>query len=183
MHDYINTNTNTTSSSSKNNNNNNNNNKERTPPTTTTTTHMNEIKKAFIYYKYHILGTALSWFLLDIDFYANGLFNHEITNIIFSTPNHTNTALENAYYSGILCLISLPGYYLSILYIEKIGRKNLQMFGFFCMAIMFFLCALSYDWLMQPTGGIMRKYIFLLIYALTFLFRYLFLNTMMCIVC
>lgn len=140
-------------------------------PTITPPTRMNELNKAFKYYKYHMLGTALCWFLLDIDFYANGLFNHEITSSIFSLPNQRNTALQDAYYSGILSLIALPGYWLSVLYIDTVGRKNLQMIGFGCMAGLFFICSLCYEWLMEPTGGMYRKYLFLVIYALTFLFR------------
>uniref|UniRef100_A0A7S3H6B0 Major facilitator superfamily (MFS) profile domain-containing protein n=1 Tax=Spumella elongata TaxID=89044 RepID=A0A7S3H6B0_9STRA len=38
------------------------------------------------------------------------------------------------------------------------------------MAGLFFLCALAYEWMMDPTGSMYRKYLFLLIYALTFLF-------------
>lgn len=43
-----------------------------------------EILHAFRFYRFHLLGTALAWFLLDVDFYANGLFNHEVTGIILS---------------------------------------------------------------------------------------------------
>jgi hypothetical protein len=132
---------------------------------------VNELRKAFVYYKWHILGTALSWFLLDVDFYANGLFNQKITSTIFSVPGQQNSALQDAYYAGILSLIGIPGYYLSVLYIETVGRKRLQMLGFAMMALLFCTCSVFYRWLMDPEGGSVRKYAFLLIYALTFLFR------------
>jgi hypothetical protein len=133
---------------------------------------VNELRKAFVYYKWHILGTALSWFLLDVDFYANGLFNQKITSTIFSVPGQQNSALQDAYYAGILSLIGIPGYYLSVYYIEAVGRKRLQMLGFAMMALLFCTCSVFYRWLMDPAGGSLRKYAFLLIYALTFLFRY-----------
>ncbi len=50
-------------------------------------TRHSEMLRAFRYYKYHMLGTALCWFLLDVDFYANNLFNHDITASILSTQN------------------------------------------------------------------------------------------------
>lgn len=135
-------------------------------------TRMQELRTAFTYYKWHMFGTALCWFLLDVDFYANGLFNQKVTSTIFSTPGHVNTALQDAYCAGILTLIGLPGYYLSVLYIETVGRKQLQMLGFTMMALLFAICSVFYTWLMDPEGGTVRKYLFLLIYALTFLFRY-----------
>jgi hypothetical protein len=134
-------------------------------------TRMQELRTAFTYYKWHMVGTALCWFLLDVDFYANGLFNQKITSTIFSTPGHTNTALQDAYYAGILSLIGIPGYYLSVFYIEAVGRKQLQMLGFTMMALLFCICSVFYKWLMDENGGMGRKYLFLLIYALTFLFR------------
>lgn len=140
------------------------------------TTHLGEIHRAFKYYKWHMLGTSLCWFLLDVDFYANGLFNHEITSSVFSTPGQSNTALQDAYYTLILSVIALPGYYLSVMYIDKVGRKNVQMLGFTMMGLLFLLCSLSYEWLMDEKGGSGRKYLFLLFYALTFLFRYTFLT-------
>lgn len=145
---------------------------QNTPEPPLVPSRMSEIHKAFKYYKFHMLGTAFCWFLLDVDFYANGLFNHEITSSIFSLPGQRNTALQDAYYTGVLSIIALPGYWLSVLYIDVAGRKNLQMLGFSCMAGLFFICAIAYEWLMDPGGSMYRKYLFLLIYALTFLFRY-----------
>jgi len=37
------------------------------------TSRYKEVIHALVYYKWHILGTSLSWFLLDVDFYANGI--------------------------------------------------------------------------------------------------------------
>jgi hypothetical protein len=136
---------------------------------------MSEIASAFKYFKWHMLGTSLCWFLLDVDFYANGLFNHQITSSILSVPGQTNSALVDAWNTGILSLIAIPGYYLSVLYIDTVGRKNLQMFGFLMMGVLFFLCSAWYDWLMEAGGGVERKYLFLVLYALTFLFRYAYL--------
>ena len=69
-------------------------------------TRWSEIKRAFRYYKYHMVGTALCWFLLDVDFYANGLFNHDVTALILSNGRKTS-ALDDAWNSAFLCLVGM----------------------------------------------------------------------------
>ncbi len=129
-----------------------------------------EIKYAFLYYKWHMLGTALSWFLLDVDFYANGIFNHDVTSLVLSHGRKT-TAVEDAWNSALLCCIGVPGYWLSILYLEKVGRKNVQINGFVIMGVLFFICGIGHDWFLSAEGiAAGRQWIFLLIYSLTFLF-------------
>lgn len=137
-----------------------------------------ELMKALTYYRYHILGTALCWFLLDIVFYANGLFNHEITSMILTSSNDSETgkisktsAKQDAINSMIISCIAIPGYILSVFYIERVGRKNIQMFGFIVISSLFFICGWAYDELLGGNGGDYGKYLFLLIYSLTFLFR------------
>ena len=63
-----------------------------------------ELQRAWMFYKWHILGTATSWFLLDVVFYANGLFNHDVTSLILSPGKHT-TSLQDARNSFLLCLM------------------------------------------------------------------------------
>jgi MFS family permease len=137
-----------------------------------------ELYKAFRYYRFHLLGTALSWFLLDVVFYANGLFNHEITSSILSHSDSSTgvvtstTAKEDAINSIMLSSVAIPGYLLSVMFIEKVGRKNIQMMGFTVMAVLFCICGFAYDFLLGAESGSGGKYVFLLIYSLTFLFRY-----------
>jgi PHS family inorganic phosphate transporter-like MFS transporter len=130
-----------------------------------------EIRRAWLFYKWHILGTALSWFLLDVDFYANGLFNHDVTSLIFSNQKKS-TSFDDARNSFLLCLISIPGYWLSVVYMERVGRKAIQFNGFIIMAFLFFICTLFHDWFVEENSPPYRKWLFLLLYSLTFLFRY-----------
>jgi hypothetical protein len=60
-------------------------------------TRVGELKRTYKFYKYHMLGTASCWFLLDVVFYANGLFNHDVTSLILSNGLPT-TALEVSIY-------------------------------------------------------------------------------------
>lgn len=172
-----------------------------------------EVAQAFHFYRYHMLGTALCWFLLDVDFYANGLFNHQVTALILGTGGNGNgntgmglpygntgmlvggseevvlrgSEMTDALVSMAISLVALPGYLLSVYYIEIVGRKNIQLTGFAVMGTLFFLCGYGYDWLLGNNSnttsytssvgggggeaGGYGKYLFLLIYSLTFLFR------------
>jgi len=132
---------------------------------------LGEIKRAFVFYKWHMLGTALSWFLLDVDFYANGLFNHEVTAVILSDDGKGgSSAADDARNSAILAIIGFPGYFLAYHYIDRVGRKNVQLLGFSVMSACFFVLWLGHDWFTHGAVPKERKYIYLFIYALTFLF-------------
>lgn len=132
--------------------------------------HWEEITHAFRLYKWHMLGTALCWFLLDVDFYANGLFSHEVTAKILSHPGRRTTSFEDTINAAVLCLISVPGYYLSVLYMESVGRKSVQRNGFLAMALCFVICGGAHDWFLDGDENSPRRWLFLLVYALTFLF-------------
>lgn len=135
-----------------------------------------ELKRALQYYKWHVVGTSLSWFLLDVVFYANGLFNHDVTEIILS-HNRGTTALEDSRNAAVLCVIAVPGYLMAITHIETVGRKNVQMLGFVVMSIIFLICGTGHDWFLglppyeNSTIPLrVRQLGFLLLYALTFFF-------------
>ncbi len=86
-------------------------------------------------YMFTLLGTAGSWFLLDYAYYGNTISTPMIMNSISS-----NTTLESKILSLLLIfsVFALPGYVLSILLIDKIGRKLIQIVGFAVMGISFF---------------------------------------------
>lgn len=130
-----------------------------------------EISNATRLYKWHMLGTASSWFLLDVVFYANGLFNHDVTALILAKGART-TAWDDAWNSAFICAMGLPGYGLSFLFIDAVGRKSLQMCGFFAMGCLFCICGYGHDWFMatDADAGSGRQWLFLVLYSLTFLF-------------
>ena len=129
----------------------------------------NEYVRAFKYYKWHMLGTASTWFLLDVVFYANGLFNHDVTSLILSNGKPT-TALQDAWNSAFICLVAVPGYILSVNFMELVGRKNVQMNGFVAMGLLFLVCGHYRDWFLEADAPFSRKLLFLVLYSLTFLF-------------
>ncbi|KAI8137502.1 major facilitator superfamily domain-containing protein [Fennellomyces sp. T-0311] len=94
-----------------------------------------------------LLGTSLSWFLLDVAFYGLGLNNSYILEAIGfsnkSTPFETlwaNTVGQII----ITCLGSVPGYYLTVIFIERWGRRPIQIMGFTMCTILFTILAAAY---------------------------------------
>eukprot|EP00971_Amphidinium_carterae_P071132 1406529-Amphidinium_carterae.1 len=77
-------------------------------------------------YRWHILGTALNWAVFDIVFYANGLFNEDVT----ASLQHGSGMKASMLRTFIIVIIQLPGYMAAVLTINRIGRKNMQLMGF-----------------------------------------------------
>lgn len=95
-------------------------------------------------YAWHLLGTAGNWFLFDIVFYANGLFNADVTSIIdLGYEGLEATSLTTV----IIVLIMLPGYFVGVALINRLGRKNVQIVGYANMILWFGICGLGYEWL------------------------------------
>ncbi|KAI8073833.1 major facilitator superfamily domain-containing protein [Gongronella butleri] len=95
-----------------------------------------------------LLGTALSWFLLDIAFYGLGLNNTIILNAIgfSSKPTPWETLWSNAVGQIIItCLGSVPGYYFTVFFIERWGRRKIQIMGFTLTTILFAILAGCYN--------------------------------------
>lgn len=96
-----------------------------------------------------LLGTSLSWFFLDIAFYGLGLNNTYVLSAIgFSNKS---TAFETMWWNAIGQVIitvlgSVPGYYLSVIFIESWGRRTIQIMGFaMCTALFVILSAAFYQ--------------------------------------
>eukprot|EP00597_Dinobryon_sp_UTEXLB2267_P003690 CAMPEP_0170058874 /NCGR_PEP_ID=MMETSP0019_2-20121128/1332_1 /TAXON_ID=98059 /ORGANISM="Dinobryon sp., Strain UTEXLB2267" /LENGTH=434 /DNA_ID=CAMNT_0010263921 /DNA_START=375 /DNA_END=1679 /DNA_ORIENTATION=- len=108
-----------------------------------------------------LLGTAGSWFVLDVVFYANGLFSGQVTTAMglsTSTRGEASAAL-------ILQCIALPGYMCTILFIDRIGPSNLQLIGFVATAFFFLLLAVLQPYLLQVPP------LYIILYGLTFFFQ------------
>lgn len=115
-----------------------------------------------------IIGCAGGWFIFDITFYGNTLFAPTILAQIFHVPAGStgtagNTLQDNLCYQlAILAIIGLPGYYVSVFTMDRLGRKNIQMQGFFFMAVLYAILAVAIDTL--PNVAL------LLVYGLTYFF-------------
>ncbi|RDL36231.1 MFS general substrate transporter [Venustampulla echinocandica] len=107
-----------------------------------------------------LFGTTASWFFLDLAFYGIGLNNGVILGVIGYASGDTvyNTLFNNALGSLILvCAGSIPGYWLSVLTVDTLGRKSIQIVGFFILTIIFCIIGFAYDSL--SSGALLALYI------------------------
>lgn len=107
-----------------------------------------------------LLGTAGSWFFLDVAFYGLGLNNSIILGAIGYTGG--STAYEIFYRNALgnlilVCAGALPGYWLSVATIDTFGRKPIQIMGFTMLTILFVVIGFAYNAL--PTNGLFALYI------------------------
>ncbi|OEL36864.1 Inorganic phosphate transporter 1-11 [Dichanthelium oligosanthes] len=119
----------------------------------------------------HLIGTATTWFLLDIAFYSQNLTQKDIFPAIHLTsPAVELNALKEVFQiSRAMFLVALfgtfPGYWVTVALIDKMGRYLIQLIGFFMMSVFLLLMALMYQDLKTKHTSL-----FALFYALTFFF-------------
>ena len=120
----------------------------------------------------HLLGTTSTWFLLDIAFYSQNLFQKDIfTAIGWIPPAKTMNAIEEVYRIAraqtLIALCStVPGYWFTVAFIDRIGRFAIQIMGFFFMTVFMFALAFPYNHWTHKENRIG----FVVIYSLTFFF-------------
>jgi len=108
-----------------------------------------------------VLGTSLTWFLMDISYYGTSIFTPYMTTLIGFKGVFAPTAA-----SAMLLLFSaVPGYWLAVALIDKEGRKPMQSIGFLAMGAAFVALALFGKSLLN--GDML---LFFIIYGITFLF-------------
>jgi len=120
----------------------------------------------------HLLGTTTCWFLLDITFYSQNLFQKDIFTSIGWLPQPQNmSAIEELYKIAraqtIIALCGVvPGYWFTVVFIDYLGRFVIQLMGFFFMAVFMFALAIPYDhWKLAP-----NRIGFVVMYSFTFFF-------------
>jgi len=126
-------------------------------------------------YRGKLLGCAGGWFFFDITFYGNSLFQSTVLEEVFQV---NSTATATAPLQGdlqhnlciqmaIVGLLGLPGYYISVWLMDRLGRRTIQLQGFAFMGLIFLLLGVLYPTLEASGGG---RVIMLLLYGLTFFF-------------
>ncbi|KAH1304358.1 hypothetical protein KXX24_003584 [Aspergillus fumigatus] len=89
-----------------------------------------------------LAATSLCWFCLDLPFYGLGLISPRITRIIWFGSKLPRTSLyqllfQTAYQSTVVVSSgAVVGNLLSILTIDKLGRRNIQLNGFFWLFLL-----------------------------------------------
>ena len=86
-----------------------------------------------------LVGSAGAWFLLDFCYYGNTISAPEILKLL----NPRATLLHNTVAQLLIFVVfAAPGYIVAILLMDRSGRKNIQMLGFFMMGLMFLFIGL-----------------------------------------
>lgn len=118
-----------------------------------------------------LLGTTSCWFLLDVAFYSQNLFQKDVYSAIGWLPNNkTMSAGEEVFriaraQSLIALCSTVPGYWVTVLLIDRIGRFAIQLQGFFFMTVFMLALTIPYDyWKDHNHIG------FVVLYAFTFFF-------------
>lgn len=131
----------------------------------------------------HLLGTTTTWFLLDVAFYSQNLFQKDVFTAVGWLPKAGQmSALEEVFkISKAQALIALcstvPGYWFTVFTIDYLGRFTIQLMGFAMMTAFMFGLSIPYDKLRgQPcttdsTGYCNGHHLtFIVLYAFTFFF-------------
>lgn len=119
----------------------------------------------------HLIGTTTCWFLLDVAFYSQTLFQKIIYSAVGWIPGaKTMSAVEEVFRTSraqaLIALCStVPGYWVTVALIDRLGRFKIQLQGFFFMTVFMLALTIPYNhWRYHNHPG------FLIFYALTFFF-------------
>jgi len=107
-----------------------------------------------------LIGTAGSWFLMDIAFYGNSVSSPLILKLL----EPSGTLLDHTLISlAIFAVAAFPGYWLAVFLMDRIGRKRIQWQGFAVMTLAFALI-----WLLPD--GASAVGVFLPLFAISYFF-------------
>ena len=111
-------------------------------------------------YLLRLIGTAGSWFLMDIAFYGNSVSSPLILKQLQphgSLLSHTLISL------AIFTVAAVPGYWVAVWLMDRLGRKRIQWQGFLVMALAF-----GGIWLIP--GAVKNTALFLGLFAISYFF-------------
>lgn len=129
-------------------------------------------KKFILHHGRDLFACSCTWFLLDVVFYSSNLFQSKIYHN-YVDVDHANTmnvfeeAFRVARLQAIVAICStVPGYFVTVYFIDRIGRVKIQLLGFFCMAIVYLAIGIPYIHYWDKN----TKFGFMFLYGLTFFF-------------
>ena len=88
-----------------------------------------------------LLGTAISWFTLDVAFYGTSIFSNTIihnlitANVLGGTSSYAYLIRSTEITSLIFLFFAFPGYWAAVFLIDGVGRRKLQLLGFGFMVV------------------------------------------------
>ncbi|KAF1313348.1 Inorganic phosphate transporter, partial [Globisporangium splendens] len=122
---------------------------------------MQQIQRVLYHYGGRLFGTAATSFLFYIVFYAQNLFSATMLSVVgLENPSLKEVTRQNVY----VALLALPGYYVAVASINKIGRKRMQVQGFAAMTVIFLVLGTWWVDIQQHTTS------FIVLYGLSLFF-------------
>ncbi|KAI0154935.1 phosphate permease [Xylariaceae sp. FL1272] len=97
-----------------------------------------------------LLGTAGSWFALDVAYYGINLNNAVVLQVIGFSTKGAHSTYDYLYKTAVGNLIvilagAVPGYWVSVATLDTIGRKPIQLAGFSILTILFIVWGFAYN--------------------------------------
>ncbi len=107
-----------------------------------------------------LIGASLAWFLMDFAYYGNTVSS---PLVLASLGAHNDLLKKTLTQLAIFAIFAAPGYLISALTMDRLGRKKIQCLGFGMMAAAFLVMAL--------TPGLEKMAIpFVVVYGISFFF-------------
>lgn len=109
-----------------------------------------------------LLGTAGSWFCLDVAFYGLSLNNGTILEVIGYSTKNADTVYKFLYNTAVGNIIivlagAVPGYWVSVATIDTLGRKKIQFGGFAILTVLFIIMGFAYNHI--SSNGLLAIYV------------------------
>lgn len=107
-----------------------------------------------------LIGTAGSWFMLDVAYYGLGLNTAVILEAIgYASSKNVYKSLYNTAAGNLIliCAGSIPGYWASVATLDFIGRKPIQLMGFIVLTAL--LCGIGFGYHHLTSHGLLGLYI------------------------
>ncbi|BFH72762.1 MFS transporter [Sulfurisphaera javensis] len=129
-----------------------------------------------------LIGTAGTWFILDIAFYGTGVYSSAVIAPVFGSPfpsGHVTLTLPDfqadlarvLFQGAIPFLVGFPGYFTAVALMDKLGRKIIQLQGFVMMALIYGIVAsLAITAGTKITGFVIPSIMAFAIYSLSYFF-------------
>ncbi|KAJ2004784.1 hypothetical protein H4R26_002318 [Coemansia thaxteri] len=119
-----------------------------------------------------LLGTSIAWFALDVAFYGINLNSAIVIGAIgfagnITTDQPSRYIIRNCLGNIIINILgSVPGYWISVFTIERLGRKKIQLLGFGILAVLYLVLGFGYHQILDKSAGA-----FIFIFSLAQLFQ------------
>lgn len=107
-----------------------------------------------------LLGTAGSWFMLDVAYYGLGLNTTTILQTIgYAGQSNVYEKLYNSAAGNLIlvCAGSLPGYWFTVATVDTVGRKPIQLGGFIILTVL--LCIMGFAYHQVGDNGLLALFV------------------------